>query len=335
MTLATIVSSALAVGTVGVSSEIDSQALPWWSWSLDGWIVAVAMLCAAACAIPGPFLVLRRMSLMGDAISHAVLPGIAAAFLFTGSRASLPMFLGAAIVGVLTALMTEWLRSRGRIEENASIGIVFTTLFALGLILIVRGAAHVDLDPGCVLYGGIEFTPLDLVTIGSMSIPRSVIVLGTVLLLNITCVTLFWKELALSSFDADAAASQGARPGLMHGLLMTMTAITAVAAFESVGSILVVALLVVPAATARLMTHRLSTMVIVAVIIGMMAAGLGHLAALRVPAMMGLGSVNSAGSMAVMAGVLLTLAIVVKGMRSRHSSAQRDGAGLNTHSAQS
>jgi len=290
----------------------EAHDLPWWSWSLDGWIVLVAMLCAAACAIPGSFLVLRRMSLMGDAISHAVLPGIAAAFLFTQSRASLPMFLGAAVVGVLTALLAEWLRSRGRIEENASIGIVFTTLFALGLVMIVRGASRVDLDPGCVLYGAIEVAPLDLVKLGSLEVARPAVVLTIVTLLNGACVCLFWKELALSSFDADSARSQGVRPGLMHALIMTMTAVTAVAAFESVGSILVVALLVVPAATARLVTKRLGTMVIAAVLIGMLAAAMGHVAALRVPALFGLGSVNTAGMIAVCAGVLLVLALVAR-----------------------
>lgn len=293
-----------------------NESIPWWSWSLDGWIIVVAMLAAAACAIPGSFLVLRRMSLMGDAISHAVLPGIAAAFLLTGSRASLPMFAGAAVVGLVTALGTEWLRSRGRIEENASLGIVFTTLFALGLLMMVRGAAKVDLDPGCVLYGSLEFTPLDRVALCGWEVPRAAVVLAAVGAVNLGCIALFWKELALASFDAETAASQGTRPRLMHALLMTMTAVTAVAAFESVGSILVVALLVVPAAAARLVTRTLPTMVLAAVVLGVASAGLGHVAALRVPALFGLGSVNSAGMIAVMAGVVLTLIVIMRSARS-------------------
>ena len=283
-----------------------------WSWSLDGWIVVVGALAAAACAIPGSLLLLRRMSLMGDAISHAVLPGIAAAFLLTGNRASLPMFLGAAMVGALTALASEWLRARGRVEENASIGVVFTSLFALGILLMVRGSARVDLDPSCVLFGGIEFTPLDLVSIGGVVVPRAVLTIGGVLVLNVICVVAFCKELALSIFDPQSAASLGLRPRLLQAMVMMMTAITAVACFESVGSILVVALLVVPAATARLLTLRLSAMVIVAVLVGAVAAATGHMAAVVVPALLGAGSVNTAGSIAVMAGALLVLVILTR-----------------------
>ena len=125
----------------------------------DTWIVIVGALCAIAAALPGTFLVLRRMSMMGDAISHAVLPGLAVAFLVTGTRASFAMFAGAAIVGVLTAVFTQWISQWGRVDRGASMGIVFTTLFAIGLLLIVQAADHVDLDPGCVLYGAIELTP--------------------------------------------------------------------------------------------------------------------------------------------------------------------------------
>jgi len=303
---------------------LADTSLPWWSWSLDGWIVVVAILCASACAIPGSFLVLRRLSLMGDAISHAVLPGIAAAFLLTQSRASVPMFLGAAAVGVLTALLTEWLRTRGRVEESASIGIVFTTLFALGLVMIVRGADRVDLDPGCVLYGAIELTPLDTVEVSGIAIPRAAIVLASVLAANLLCVMLLWKELALSAFDPDGAKSQGLRPGLMHALLMTMTAVTAVAAFESVGSILVVALLVVPAAAAKLLTHRLGAMVAVAMALGAAAAVIGHVAAIRVPALFGMGSVNSAAAIAVVSGVILAVVVAALWLgRQRGNVAQR------------
>lgn len=305
---------------IATSTRDFADALPSWSWSLDGWIIVVAVLCAAACAIPGSFLLLRRMSLMGDAVSHAVLPGIAAAFLITQSRASVPMFLGAAAVGVLTALVAEWLRSRGRVEENASIGIVFTTLFALGLVMIVRGANRVDLDPGCVLYGAIELTPLDTVVVGGAAVPRAAVVLGAVLAVNALVVLLLWKELAMGAFDPDGARSQGMRPGLMHGIVMTMTAITAVAAFESVGSILVVTLLVVPPAVARLVTQRLGAMILAATLVGGAAAAIGHLAAIRVPALFGAGSVNTAGSISVVAGAMLAIVIAVQSLRSRPRS---------------
>src|SRR5690606_38844964 len=132
-----------------------------WLWELDGWIIAAGVLCATAASLLGNFLVLRKMSMLGDAISHAILPGLAVAFFLSGSRQSVPMFIGAALVGVLTALLTQWIHDFGKVDEGASMGVVFTTLFALGLVLIVQTADYVDLDPGCVLYGAIELTPLD------------------------------------------------------------------------------------------------------------------------------------------------------------------------------
>ncbi len=136
------------------------------AWTtFDTWIAVTGMLCAISCAIPGSFLVIRKMSMMGDAISHAVLPGLAVAFFVTGERDSFPMFIGAAVVGILTALFTQWISKFGQVDRGAAMGIVFTTLFAIGLILIVQAADHVDLDPSCVLYGAIELTPLDMVVI--------------------------------------------------------------------------------------------------------------------------------------------------------------------------
>src|SRR6056297_458775 len=141
------------------------------SWGLDGWIILAGALSAVASALLGNFLVLRRMSMLGDAISHAVLPGLAAAYFLSGTRSSLPMFLGAVLVGIITAFFTEWIRGAGKVDEGASMGVVFTSLFALGLVMIVQAADQVDLDPGCVLYGAIELTPLDTIEIGSIFIP--------------------------------------------------------------------------------------------------------------------------------------------------------------------
>jgi manganese/zinc/iron transport system permease protein len=171
-----------------------------WLWELDGWIVLAGILCAVSASLVGNFLVLRRTSMLGDAISHAVLPGLAVAFLVTGSRQSLPMFAGAALVGILTAAMTQWIRDTGKVDEGASMGVVFTTLFALGLVLIVRAADTVDLDPSCVLYGAIELTPLDTIPmdvsgIGVVELPRVVIMLGIVTVINLAFVILFFKEL--------------------------------------------------------------------------------------------------------------------------------------------
>ncbi len=282
-----------------------------WLWELDGWIVAAGVLCAVASSLVGNFLVLRRSSLLGDAISHAVLPGLAVAFLITGSRQSLPMFIGAVIVGILTAALTQGIRDSGKIDEGASMGVVFTTLFALGLVLIVRAADRVDLDPGCVLYGAIELTPLDTVPVGSLEVPRVVITLGVVSIINLAFVVVFFKELRLTSFDPALADAIGFRSQRLHYLLMTLVAVTAVASFESVGNILVVAMFVVPAATARLLTDRLGVMVGLSAVLAAAAAVIGHWSAITVPRWFGYTSTTTAGMMAVASGGLLVLAIVI------------------------
>ncbi len=286
------------------------QLLEHWNWALDGWIVAAGVLCAVASALVGNFLVLRRMSMLGDAISHAVLPGLAAAFFLTSSRDSLPMFAGAALVGVLTALGTESIRRFGKVDEGASMGVVFTGLFAVGLVLIVQAADRVDLDPGCVLYGAIEMTPLDTVAIGDWQIPRVVLVLGAVLLLNLVAVNLFYKEFKIASFDPSLATTLGFNDSIMHYLLTTLVAITAVASFEAVGNILVVAMLIVPPATAFLCTNRLRTMIVVSVVVAAVAAVLGHLGAITVPRLFGYRSTTTAGMMAAMAGLLFLAAVL-------------------------
>lgn len=279
------------------------------NWTeFDTWIVVVGALCAVACALPGCFLVLRKMSMMGDAISHAVLPGLAIAFLLTGTRASVPMFLGAAIAGVLTALFTQWITRFGNVDRGAAMGIVFTTMFALGLLLIVRAADHVDLDPSCVLYGAIELTPIDLVTLLGYDVPRAAIVNGSVLLLNLGIIILLFKELRLSSFDPDLADTLGFSSQFIHYLLMTMVAVTTVAAFETVGSIIVIAMLIVPPATALLLTNRLLPMLIIASLVSVAAATLGHLGALAVPGWFGYASTTTSGMIALAAGIIFLVA---------------------------
>jgi len=279
-----------------------------WSWDYDGWIVLTGILCAVSASLPGNFLLLRRMSLLGDALSHAILPGLAVAFLISESRSSVPMFLGAVVVGLLTALFTEWIRNFGDVDEGASMGVVFTTLFALGLVMIVQAADHVDLDPGCVLYGAIEMTPLDTVDVGGLTVPRVVLVLGAVTAVNALLVLLFFKELKLSAFDPSLSTSVGINARLMHYLLMVIVAVTAVASFETAGNILVVAMFVVPPATAYLLTEKLSHMIVVSALIAAMSAVLGHVSAIVVPGWFGYGSTSTAGMMALSAGLLFFLA---------------------------
>ena len=275
-------------------------------------ILLVGVLCAMACALPGCFLLLRRMSMMGDAISHAVLPGLAIAFLISHSRASWAMFIGAAIAGILTALFTQWISKFGKVDRGAAMGIVFTTLFAIGLILIKKTADNVDLDAGCVLYGAIEFTPLDQVVLWEnesslLRVPRAALVVGGALLFNALVIGLFYKEFTLASFDPALARTHGFRPMLMHYLLMTMVAITTVASFEAVGSIIVIAMLIVPPATAFLITRNLPLLIGLSLGLAALGAILGHLFSQLIPSLIGLPETTSSGMMATMAGFLFLL----------------------------
>ena len=286
--------------------------VPFWFDGYTEWLVAIAVLVAMTCAIPGSFLLVRRESMMGDAISHAVLPGIAIGFLISGSRNREWMFLGAAISGIATAILAQSLRVIGRVERGAALGIVFTTLFALGLVLIVQSADHVDLDPSCVLYGQIELAPLDTVTLAGYEIPRALPILGAVFLIVLLTTLFLWKELLITSFDSEIAYSQGIPPQWIHQILMVLVAVTCVAAFESVGSILVVALLVAPAASARLLTDRLVTLVPLSAILGALAAMTGTLAALTLPGQFEteIEDVNIAGSIAIVCGLMVILAAI-------------------------
>ena len=274
---------------------------------IDTWIVVVGALSAAACALPGNYLVLRRMSMMGDAISHAVLPGLAIAFLVTGSRDSLPMLIGAILIGVVTTLMIQGIDRLSGLDRGASMGVVFTTLFAIGLILIRQAADHVDLDPSCVLYGAIELTPLDTMMLFGLEVPRAAVTTGIMLLINAAFVIVFFKELKITAFDPALATTMGFSANLMHYVLMTLVAATTIAAFESVGSILVIAMLIVPGAAAHLITDRLDRMLIISVGFAILSAVLGHVSAITVPVWFGFQDTSTAGMMALMAGFLFLL----------------------------
>lgn len=257
-------------------------------------VISVGAAVNAACAAVGCYLVLRRMSLLGDALAHAVLPGLVAAFIFARSFNIGWMLVGACVVGLLTTLLTQTLERYAGVAADSAMGVVFTSLFALG-VLLIQDFPGVDLDADCVLFGQIEYTPFRLVELGSWSIPRAWLTIGPVLVVNVVFVALFWKELLIGSFDAPLAKSLGLRPTLIHYLLMALVAVTAVASFEAVGSILVVAMLIVPGATAHLLTDRLSRMLPLSAAIGVLAAVVGYPLATHFDA-------NTSGMMAVVVG---------------------------------
>lgn len=262
------------------------------------WIAAVT---AAACALPGVFLVLRRMALMSDAISHAILLGIVLAFFATENLASPLLVIAAAATGVLTVSLVELLNRTRLVKEDAAIGLVFPALFSIGVILISRFAGSVHLDVDAVLLGELAFAPFNrLVVAGHDLGPRTLWLMGSVLVLNAAFLAVFYKELKLTTFDAALAGALGFAPGVIHYAFMTLVSVTAVGAFDAVGSVLVVALMIAPPAAAFLLTDRLPRMIGLSVALGVVSALGGYWTSYAF-------DVSIAGSMATMTGVVFAL----------------------------
>ena len=278
-------------------------------------IMGLAVMTAITCALPGVFLILRRVALMSDAISHAILFGIVLAFFVTKSLASPLLIIGAAITGVLTVVLTEMIINTQKLKKDAAIGLVFPLLFSIAVILISRYAHDVHLDVDAVLLGEIAFAPFNRLIINEIDLgPIGFWVMGSILVLNILFISIFYKELKIATFDAGLAAALGFSPLIINYLLMTLVSVTAVASFEHVGSILVVALMIAPPAGAYLLTDRLSVMIYLSCAIGALSAVGGYWMAHALDA-------NIAGSMATVSGILFMLILIFspeRGLIARH-----------------
>lgn len=272
----------------------------------DFYIILTASLVASSCALLGCFLILRRMAMVGDAISHAVLPGIVLAFLFSGSRDSVTMLIGAGLIGIFTTFLIEFFHKKAKLQTDAAIGVTFTWLFAVGVVLISIFAGKVDLDQDCVLYGEIAYVPLDIIitSAGSMLGPKAIYVMGVVLVLIVIFIVIGYKQLFLTTFDPAYATAIGISTTLWHYLLMGAVSVTTVSSFESVGAILVVALLIVPAATAYLLTDNFKWMLVLACAAGTAASISGYYVAVWLD-----GSI--AGAIAAMSGIIFGLALLL------------------------
>lgn len=261
-------------------------------------IQLVAVLTAVACALPGVFLVLRRMAMMSDAISHTVLLGIVIGFFLVGDLASPLLVIGAAAVGVLTVSLVALLQRTRLVKEDAAIGLVFPALFSIAVILISRFAGSVHLDTDAVLTGEIALAPFDRIAAFGYDLgPLGIYLMGGILLINLIFIAVFYKELKLSTFDAGLAATLGFAPVLLHYALMSLVSVTVVSAFDIVGSVLVVALMVAPPAAAYLLTDRLPHMIGLSALIGGISAVSGYWIAIFLDA-------SIAGAMATTAGVI-------------------------------
>lgn len=269
-------------------------------------IILTASLVSASCALLGCFLILRKMAMVGDAISHAVLPGIVIAFLVSGSRDSVTMLLGAGIIGMFTTFLIEFFHKKARLQTDASIGVTFTWLFAIGVVLISLFAGKVDLDQDCVLYGEIAYVPLDvIITQGGINLgPKALYVSGIILIVNLLFIFLAYRKLFLTTFDPAFASAIGISTALWHYAIMGAVSMTTVASFESVGAILVVALLIAPAATAYLITDKFKMMLALACLFGVLSSIGGYYLAVWLD-----GSI--AGAIATISGVLFGLVMIL------------------------
>ncbi len=287
----------------------------------------IGTFAAVACALPGNFLVLRKQALIGDAISHVVLPGIVVAFLLTGAIATWPMMLGAAGAALVAVALIEAIRRLGRIESGAAMGVVFTTMFAAGVLLLEQtDTSTVHLDVEHALYGNLEsLIWLDATGWSSLwdiealaGLPPELPRIAVTMVLVAAFVWLFWRPLKISTFDEGFARTVGIRTGILGLALVITAAIAAVAAFDAVGSIIVIAMFICPPAAARMMTNRLERQIVWSVIFAVVSAVLGYVLAGYGPLWLG-GSdaVSAAGMIATTSGVILAFAAVFGPCRTR------------------
>ena len=268
-------------------------------------IQLIASLVAIACAIPGTFLVLRKMAMISDAISHSILPGIVVGFFITQDLNSPLLILLAAITGVLTVVMVEKIQQTKLVKEDTAIGLVFPALFSIGVIMIAKYANDVHLDVDAVLLGELAFTPSNRIYYNHWDLgPKSLCVIGIILTITLGLLAAFFKELKISTFDAGLATSLGFSPALMHYGLMSIASITTVGAFDAVGAILVVALMIAPAASAYLLTTNLIKMITIACFFGVLSAIAGYWMANYFDA-------SIAGSIATMLGIVFLIVYLV------------------------
>lgn len=280
---------------------------------MDFWIITIGALVGISCSIVGVFLVLQRLSMLGDAISHTVLFGLVTAFLLTGSRSVFVMAGGAIFAGLLTTYVCNLLNKKGKLQEDSSIGVSFTFFFAVGVILISLYAGQVDIDAACVLYGEIAFTPFDTLEFGGRDIgPRAFWILSSVTFLNLLFLFFGYRNLKTISFDPVLASTMGINVVLWHYLLMTFVSLTTVASFESVGAILVIAMLVVPANTAYLFVNSLREMLVYSLLISILSSVTGYYVAVKFDA-------SVSASMGMMTGVFFVIAVVLKAVISGNS----------------
>ncbi len=288
--------------------------------TIDMPALLLGTLACLACGLLGNFLILRRQALLGDAISHVVLPGIVAGYLIVGSLYPPAIFLGALVASLVAVGLITLIRQVARLEEGAAMGVVFTIMFALGVVMLEQAdTRRVHLDVDHTLYGNLEgtiwlgptrFTDL-LDPVHWANLPQEIKILAITTLIILVLIVVFFKELRLTTFDPVLANALGFRPRIVDFGLMAAVAVAAVAAFQAVGSILVIAMFICPAASARMLTDRLSTQIMLSGFFALLSGVLGYALGAFAPTFLGLQeAVSASGMMAVVAGALQVIAMI-------------------------
>lgn len=280
--------------------------------NLYGELIIIASLAALTCALPGTLLVLRGASLMSDAISHSVLLGIALMFLLVGQLDSWLLLVGAALAGLVAVVLVEYIIASKRLKKDAALGLIFPLFFSLGVIVISSYAKNAHLDTDMVLLGELAFAPFTRLELWGIDCgPSAFWILLTALIINFFMIMLLYKEWHITLFDAQLASLVGFAPGALHYLLMTLTSVSAVASFNIVGSMVVVALMIIPAATAYLCSKNFSEMLLLSCGFGIASAWGGCALAI------GLNS-SIAGCIATTAGVLFGIVFIKTSWQNVH-----------------
>lgn len=281
-------------------------------------IIATGVLAAASAALVGTFLVVKGQAMLTDAISHGIVLGIAVTYLVAHVTSGPWQLLGAGVIGLITVLATEALAASRRVKRDAATGLVFPALFAAGVLLLSLYARDVHVDPHTVLLGEIGFVWLDRVAVAGIEVPRALLTLAIVLVIDTLYVLAFAKELVASAFDPVLARNLGLRPRLVHAGLLALTSMTAVAAFDAVGVVLFVAFAIVPAVTGQIVANRFGGVLAVALVCAAGAAVAGYPTAVAA-------DVSIGGTMAALTGVpmLIALAFTRRARRGRGAKESR------------
>lgn len=273
----------------------------------------LTIVTAAVTALPGVFVVLRRSAMLVDGIGHAILPGIVAGFAITHNLDSPLLIAGAALSGLVVVLGAELIQRTGLVTGDAPQGLIFPALFAAGVLGISLGFSGIHLDTDVVMVGDLNLVALNQWIIhtdsGAYSLgPHYLYLMLVIGAINLAYILLNFRQLKLTTFDPSFAQATGVPAGLVNAVFMFLVSVTVTAAFQSVGAVLVISLVVAPAATAQLFTHRLGTMMVATVGIAVVVGAGGFLAAYHLNA-------PTSAMLASVYGLVFVVAFVVRSIR--------------------